>query len=200
MDFPEGGSLLMCDTSGREYLYAGGFTTNGFGITLRRIDGSPALVFADDDELEEDMQRLRAYDGSGRPMLAEDSSGDGVAWPVAPVPFAGLSWPTWDHNDSGTFVTVAEALTYKSSPRLFVRCRHITDGTAAGQVRLLANGEQLGTTVDVANLTLGVTTFGTPLALPGAVGDAVTLEVQARVSAGAGKTYARVTGALQWQS
>jgi hypothetical protein len=198
--FPEGGSLLMKDTSGREYLYAGGLSTNGFGLKLTRINGSPALVFADDDELEEAVQRLRLYDSNARPLLAEDASGEGSAWPLVPIPFAGVSWPTWDYNSTSTFTTVASALLYKTSARAYVICQHIGSDTATGQVRLMANGTQLGTTATVANLAQANTTFGTPLALPGAIGEPVTLEIQTRVASGAGKAHARVIGAHQWSS
>lgn len=200
LSFPAGGSLLANDLAGRQYAYIGGLSSTGFGCLLTRINGQAALVFADDDALAEAVQRLRLFDSNGAPLITEDTSGNGAAWPLAPIPFAGASWPTWDNNPTTGWATVASALTYKSSSRLYTVANHIADGTAAGEVRLLANGTQLGPTATVANLAMGQTTFGTPAALPGAIGDPVTLELQARITTGAGKTYARVTAAMQWPS
>ncbi|KJK10788.1 hypothetical protein UB45_17045 [Terrabacter sp. 28] len=200
LSFPAGGSLLANDLAGRQYAYLGGLSTNGFGAILTRLNGQAALVFADDDALLEAVQRLRLFDSNGKPLITEDASGSGAAWPLAPIPFAGVSWPTWDNNATTTWTTVATALTYKSSARIYAVANHIADGTAAGEVRLLANSTQVGATATVANLAMGQATFGTPAALPGAVGDPITLELQARNTTGTGKTYARMTAAMQWPS
>ena len=200
LSFPAGGSMLANDLQGRQYAYVGGLSSQGFGCLLTRLNGQAALVFADDDALAEAVQRLRLFDSNGKPLITEDASGSGAAWPLAPIPFAGMSYPTWDSNNTIGWVTVASALTYKSSARLYAVANHIADGTAAGEVRLLANGSQLGPTATVANLAMGQTTFGTPAALPGAIGDPITLELQARNTSGSGKTYARITTAMQWPS
>lgn len=200
--FTGGGSLLLKDQANppREFMYAGGFSTNGFGVTLTRLNGVKALVFADNDPVNETVQRISLLDSNGTSLFAEDAAGAGAGWPLAPIPFGGMSWPTWDNNTTATFATVASAVTYKSSPRFVVAVKHICDASTAGEVRLMVNGTQVGATATSAALTVNTATFGTPAALPGNVGDAMTINVDARVTSGTGKCYARVAYALQWSS
>ncbi|WP_374969927.1 hypothetical protein [Terrabacter sp. BE26] len=193
---PEGGSLLLGDLQGRTHLYSGGLATNGFGTYLQRINGTQALTFADSDPVNESVQRIALADSDGKPLLAEDAAGSGAAWPLAPIQFRGLSWPTWSNNNGAAFVSIEAATTYKTSPRLYVSVQGICDSTAAGEMRLLVNGTQLGATVALPNLALTGSTFGTPAALPGAIGDGLSIELQTRVTSGTGKAYGRVLAAL----
>lgn len=195
-----GGSIELDDKQGRVVMYAGGFTTNGFGLTLTRLNGVNALVFADNDPNNETTQRISLLDSSGYSLFTEDTSGTGAAWPLAPIVFAGMSWPTWDNNTTATFATVSSGVTYKSSPRFVIGVQHICDAATTGEVRLMVNGTQLGATAAVAASAINSATFGTPAALPGNIGDSVTINVQTRVTSGTGKCYARVAYCLHWTS
>lgn len=198
--FPAGGSLLMRDTHGRDYLYAGGVTTTGFAMTLTRIDGSLALVFADDSPTTELAQVIRLLDRNGYLLIGEDPSGEGASWPLAPIQFVDMTWQNWPNNTTGAFAAVQSALTYKSSPRIYVACQAICDGTATGSVQLKCNGTAVGSAVAVPNLAFVGPTFGTPAAVAGSIGDALSLSLETMVTAGAGKCYAKVTAALAWPS
>lgn len=143
-------------------------------------------------------QRVTISDSGGADLLREDDGGLGAAWPLAPVPFAGISWPTWDSNSSASFTSVASAFSLKSSPQLLVTVRAICDGSAAGEVRLVCNGVQLGA-AGVPNLSMTTATFG-PSTPDGAIGSDLDLQVDTRVTSGAGRCYARVVAAQQWPS
>lgn len=136
-------------------------------------------------------------DVNGGDLVRADPAG-GAAWPLAPVPFAGLSWPTWDSNDTATFASVAMGFSLKSSPQLVVTARAICDGSAAGEVRFVCNGVVLGT-ASVPNLSMTTVTFG-PYTPAGAIGSDLNVQVDTRVTSGAGKCYARVISAQQWPS
>lgn len=195
-----GGSILMQDTHSRQWLYAGGFSTNGFGVQLSRTDGSVALLFSDNDPVNELPQYIGLYDRGGKSIVAEDLSGNGAAWPLAPIQFEDLTWANWANNTTSSFVAVQQAVHYKSSPRAYITAQAICDGTATGEVRLMCNGTQIGTTATLANLTMTAVTFGTPATLPGAIGDPLTFTLETRVTAGAGKTYGKVLTAMAWPS
>jgi hypothetical protein len=195
-----GGSIELDDKAGRQVMYVGGFTTNGFGMTLTRLNGQAALVFSDNDPVNETTQRISLQDSNGTPLFAEDKNGTGSSWPLAPVVFSGLSWPNWDSNNTSTFTTVSTALTYKASPRFVINVQHICDAGTTGEVRLTVNGTQVGSTVASAALTVNNAAFGTPAALPGNVGDAMTINVDTRTTSGTGACRARVTYCLQWAS
>ena len=200
LTFPAGGSLLMKDTSNRNYLYAGGFTTAGFGLVLYRLDGSPALTFSDIDPLTEQIQIISLTDRGNKALISEDVSGAGASWPLAPIVFSDLTYQTWPSNTTATFTGVQTALQYKSSPRIYVSAQAICDGTATGEVRLMCNGIQVGATVAVPNLAFVSAAFGTPAAVAGAIGTTLQFSLDTRVTAGAGACRAKVFYAVAWPS
>lgn len=198
--FSNGGSLLLQDGAGREYAYLGGFTTNGYGVQLVRLDGTTALLFSDQDPVNESVQFISLLDRSGWAIVAEDKSGAGAGWPLAPILFEDLTWAQWAYNTTASFVAVQSATHYKSSPRAYIAAQAICDGTATGEVRLMCNGTQIGTTASLANLTMTNAAFGTPATLPGAIGDALSFTLETRVTGGAGKVYAKALTAMAWPS
>ena len=201
LDFDSGGSIRMRDNAGRDFMYSGGFATNGFGFTLTRLNGVQALVFADDDPDNEAVQRIRLMDRNGKALVSEDSGGSGLSWPLVPIPFNGADWRQWHGNDTATFTEVRGATLYKPAPRFYLTVNHVGDSAdTTGELRLLVNGVQQGATVPVGALAIGQTDFQTPAVLPGAVGDLVTLAVQARRTAGTGFIRAEVMLATTWAS
>lgn len=200
LSLSSGGSIELDDTSSRQVFYAGGFTTNGFGVVLTRLNGQAALVFADNDPVNETTQRIAIHDSNGAGLFTEDLAGAGAGWPLAPIQFEDLTWAGWANNTTGTFTAVQQAVHYKSSPRIYFAGQAIADGTAAGEVRLMCNGAQIGGTMALANLTMTNVGFGTPATLPGSIGDPLTLTLETRVTSGAGKAYAKALTAMAWPS
>lgn len=171
-----------------------GFTSTGPGaLALLRSTGVPALTFTDGPTTG-GVQRITIADSDGRALLREDDTGSGAAWPLVPVPVPGTTWQTWDYTTAATFTTIAEGSTLKSSPGLTVTVVAIADGSAAGEVRVMAGAVQVGATAAFPTASLTRFTVG-PQLLAGVVGDPVTVTLQARVASGAGKCYARVVAA-----
>lgn len=195
-----GGSVELDDKNGRQVFYVGGFTTNGFGAVLTRLNGQAALVFADNDPLNESVQRINLYDSNGAALFTEDANGSGAGWPLVPIQFEDLTWAGWANNTTATFTAVQQATYYKSSARIYFAGQAICDGTATGEVRLMCNGTQIGTTTTLANLAMTNVGFGTPATLPGAIGDPLTLTLETRVTGGSGKAYAKALTAMAWPS
>jgi hypothetical protein len=157
---------------------------------MYRLDGSTALALIDDAD-DEQVQRLKLYDRGGVKILAEDPQGDGLEWPAIPIPFGGLDYTKWPGTTSATFAALLEGYSYRMHRRAYVGVRHTTDisGTT-GEIRLLANGTQVGSTVSVG-FSLGHSFIG-PFTVPGAGGSGVTYSVEGRVTTGAGKVLADV--------
>lgn len=173
-----------------------GFTATGpNSMALLRNNGVPALVFTDGPTTN-GVQRISLTDSDGMDLFREDTSGQGAAWPLAPIFFAGTSWPTWDSNNTTSFVTVAEGFSQKSSPRVALTAMAITDGSAVGEAQFVCNGLPLGEVTVVPNLSLTRFTVG-PISVPGLMGDGLNLSLQVRSSSGAGKCYGRVVAAQQ---
>lgn len=195
----EGGSILTADGQGRALFYAGGFaetipgTPQGYGIAFYRLDGSVALLLADDSD-DEQVQRVKVYDRNGKTIFAEDRQGDGLEWPVIPIVFAPMDYREWPGTTSTTFEALLQATPYRQHRRAFVRVRHTTDvSDTTGEARVTVNGTQVGSTISVG-FGIGTTLVG-PFDVPGVHGDSPEIKVEGRVTAGTGKVRATVTRA-----
>lgn len=194
-----GGSALINDGQGRVLLYAGGLSETvpgvpqGYGVFLARLDGSYAMRFSDDAD-DEQVQRWKFYDRNGKRILAEDPQGDGLEWPALPLVFANMDYTTWPGTPSTTFTALAQAVAYRQHRRAFVTVRHTTDeSTTSGQLRLMVNGTQVGSTISVG-FGIGENLVGA-FDVPGVHGDSTTYTIEARTTAGPGKVRAAVVRA-----
>lgn len=192
----EGGSVRVKDTQSRDLFYAGGLTETipgtpqGHAVMLYRLDGTTALALIDDAD-DEQVQRLKLYDRNGAKILAEDPQGDGLEWPAVPIPFGALDYTKWAGTTSTTFTGLLSGFTYRMHRRAFVSVRHTTDvsGTT-GEVRLLANGTPVGSTLAVG-FSVSQALIG-PFTVPGAGGEGVNYTLQGRVTAGTGQIRADI--------
>lgn len=195
--FDSGGSILMKDNDGREYMYAGGFATNGFGVTLTRLNGVQALIFSDDDPTGEQVQRIRLLDRNGQTLVSEDTAGDGLAWPLIPFTTYCDDFAQWGGSTDAAFKGVAGAQEYKHSPRIYVRVKHTTDASdTTGELRVTVNGTQIGATTAVG-FAIGTTDFG-PAAVTGAMKSLVDVRAECRRTAGTGAVRAEIILCMSW--
>lgn len=155
---------------------------------LRRADGTLALAMYDPAPGFGGFQQFLALlDRAGNVILSDDTdSGQGLARPYIPgsfyrTRFADMSVAT----TSASFETMWGATLYKQHPQLVVGVLATTDvaGTS-GQVRVLVNGAQLGTTQTLGfagqNLTFGAAP------VPGAHMGPLLVEVQGCRTGGTG--------------
>lgn len=199
IDIVNGGSFLTADGQSRALFYAGGLaetvpgTPQGYGVYLRRLDGSFALHFSDDAD-DEQPQRIKVYDRNKYMIFAEDPQGDGLEWPVIPIPFERSDYQGWPGTTSGTFTELLQGGMYRQHRRALVMVKHTTDeSTTTGEVRVTIGGAQVGATVSV-EFAIGTSFIG-PFDVPGSHGSSTTLRVEARRTAGPGNVKVTVARA-----
>jgi hypothetical protein len=158
-------------------------------LLVRRADNSLALslydAFPDTDGTLN--QALSWWDRFGNTVLADDTdSGQGLARPwlsggFSRTRFADMSVAT----ASTTFETVCDALVNRQQPRWEVGIRASMDTPGAtGEVRVLVDGQQLGSTSTEA-FAVSTRYYG-PSAILGTYGQDALVEIQARVTSGTG--------------
>lgn len=169
-------------------------------LVIRRADGTTVLrlwdAFPDPDGTLN--QALSWIDRSGNVAFADDTdSGQGIARPwlsggFAPVRYEDMSVST----ASATFETLWEARITKQQPRLEVIYRATMDlAGATGETRVLVNGVQLSTTSTEGFVV--VVRYRGPEAVAGAHMSELVVEIQGRVTGGAGARV-RVEG-IGWR-
>ncbi|TFV91413.1 hypothetical protein [Blastococcus sp. CT_GayMR16] len=160
------------------------------GMTLRREDGTLAMALYDPTPDPGSpggfKQFLAIYDRSGNIIFSDDTeSGQGHARPRVPLTFYRARSNDWPQVTSTTFETVYRAKGDKQQPRLNIRVWGVNDSAGAtGEVRVMVNGVQLGTTGATSSAI--ITEFLMVGAVAGSYGTNLVIEVQARMVAGAG--------------
>jgi hypothetical protein len=195
----DGGDITVLDTNGNQVVKIGHDTAGIRGVAFT----SPAGVDMVDFYIEPStgIPFLRVLDSTGQACLVTNplSTGVGLGWPWIPFSLAPMVIAQWPYNTTGSFVTVAQCVTNRASQEIFVEARVVCySGATAGQARLLVNSVQVGSTATVGT---GVTdaNFG-PAAAAGNIGTNQFVELQTRVTAGAGNCAAQAYGGYWLQS
>jgi hypothetical protein len=188
-----GGQLVVKDVNGNQVVKLGYDSAGVRGAALTSPSGVDMLNFY--VQTGTGLPYLVILDSTSNLALATDSDGDGsgLYWPWIPVPIQTQKIANWPSTNSTSFDTVSSGGSYKFSQRLHVYANVICDGGAtAGQARILVNGTQVGSTVNVST-TLGTTFMGTPdFASNVLAADYAWLEIQAKVTAGSGNCRVQV--------
>jgi hypothetical protein len=205
----DGGAFTLASTTGQVVLLAA--TTNipdGSGrtqqsFTVGRDDGTTAFYVTDAGTTpgHPHQQNWALLDRTQNIVVAEDTvSGAGLARPW-------LSLGQWDDQSaptstttSSTYVTLATMGAYRQHPRIAAQClARTSDSTTAGSLQLLANGTAIATAT-VAAGTFAYVNFPIATLPAGTFGDALTLQIQGRRTAGTGTIGVRGSGAFGVQS
>lgn len=196
----QGGEIVMEDDTGKVIIRLGkvffvdGNSKPGLAAFRTDADGGAVAMSLYDGI-------LAAWDRQGNIVLSTDEvSGQGLARPWLPVTWAGSDFTLWPGTTGATFAAIAETAVPRQQPRLFARIRHTTDvsGTT-GQLRLMCNGVQLGSTIAVG-FSIGATDIGPVDLPPGNFGDILGLSLDARRTAGTGTVRGMVTASWTQQS
>ncbi|SNR33161.1 hypothetical protein [Blastococcus mobilis] len=160
------------------------------GWIVRRADGTNVLLLRDafpENGPDGVHQALSWLDRTGNTVLADDTdSGQGLARPYVPIVFYRSRNSDWPTVTGGDWQTVYRAKAPKQQPRLLVRAfAGATDGSTSGELRVMINGTQHGSTQAVVGATVGEFIFG-PDAVAGSHMSDLSVEIQARVTAGTG--------------
>lgn len=205
-----GGALVVEAADGDPSVYFGAVAptlpdgTFQPGFIMWREDGTIAAAMYDPSPQPagpgDYKQFLAIYDRAGNILFSDDTdSGQGIARPYLAYAFySGRFTDTPSVTSSGTFETLWQAVGYKQNPRLFVGASSLADSGITGEVRVLVNGTQLGTTQAVTASPVAHS-FG-PAAIPGSHMSSLTIQIQARVTAGTGNLRVLPSSANGFQS
>ncbi|MFI2663744.1 hypothetical protein [Micromonospora carbonacea] len=196
----DGGSLRIVNTDGVSIAWMGAFSDDESGFILRRAGGQLAFgVYGTGT----DTGFAAMYDLAGQYIVTDDvASGRGLARPYIPVQVGEVSAPTVT-TTSSSFVDVAAGMMSIQHPVLYAYLLvRASDGTTAGEVRLVLDGNPVGSVLSVAAGAYAYASYG-PAALPDnsyQYGALRGLTVQARRTAGSGTIGVRVLTVLGLES
>lgn len=177
--------LRILYPSGATQMIAGEVLPGVVETRFLRSTGSYALIIGGNAGGH---QYAAIYDRSNQAVLSDDTiSGVGIGVPYIPAgAFQSNSAPT-DVTSSTVFVTLQTAQFSKMNPRMAIQVLgRASDGTTAGEIRVIdEDGTQIGTTITVPAGAFAYYNIG-PVAVPGTFKESKSLNLQARVTAGAG--------------
>ncbi|MGD9485022.1 hypothetical protein WDH52_17490 [Streptomyces sp. TRM70308] len=177
----DGGRLRVRTPAGEDLLYLGRVQPDRpdgeqqQGLVVRRDDGSLALTVwtGSPDTLPD--QPVQILDRKGNVVVADDAKRRGLARPYVPYPLPAPVAPArWESTGATEWTTLFRGPGIAQHPRL--HCRIAAEGDAGAEVRLLADGEQVGPVGGPEGLTFTAV-------LAAEFSATVTFEVQARVAA-----------------
>lgn len=183
----EGGTLRVEAPSGQPVLVTGEFASGKYGARISRSDGTgTALVVG--SEPAEFGQMIRIYPrGAGSvAIVMDDALHDGwLGRPWVPVPLPVPVAPEWwPSTTSSTWQTVAVSYASRQHVAISGYGRIYAEASTTGQMRVLAQGTQVGPTTSVTGTVNSVSVRAN---LPaGTWGELLTVEVQLQRTSGTG--------------
>lgn len=206
-----GGGLTGIDpTTSNEVFFLGlGPFEDGSGrqqmeTLLFRDDGSLAFGVADRGTTDghTHLQNVFIKDRAGNFVIADDTvSGIGLANPhVVAGTLQNTNTSTWPATNASSFTSIADTYVEMQNAAFAWIIQLLADSGTTAQFELLVNGTQIGTTQTV---TAGFGSWSvTNQVLPGppALGSFMHIDLQAKVTAGAGSARARCFFVSGWQS
>lgn len=204
----DGGSWRMLDVDGSELGYVGPLFHDGEetqrGLIFSRSDGTRAFVVYGG---EGGTQFVAMLDRQGNIIVSDDTfTGQGLANPWLPLghpyPLRQADPIVWTTPAEATFGALWNIPHLKQHPKIWVKCYVTSDADTTGEVRLWDgfNNVQYGATVPLAAFDAKYVDFGGPFEFPGFYQQESLLQVQARVTGGAGRIGTQVYFAYGRQS
>ena len=203
----DGGQLRLVDPDGTVLLELGALPEQP-----PRLDGKPQVgwIFRRDNgemaafcltNVVGGVQSWSWTDRGGHGVLADDAfSSFGLASPYVPLVHGPARIADWYSSTSATFEAIVRADFSQQHPTYWAtfQCWASTAGTT-GEVRVMLDGVQLGSTVPVVNGSVTLTTEGGPATGNTWHGSRV-LTIEARRTAGTGNILLSVSGIEGQQS
>jgi hypothetical protein len=190
----DGGSFTMATPSGNIVVNAGqAVIPDGTGRTQQifqvgRDDGTTAFYVADFGTVSghTHQEAWALLDRAQNVIVAEDTtSGHGLASPYISVPFVDISAPTMT-TTSTTFQGLQWGFLFEQHPKFTALVLAQTPSGTTGEFRFTIGGVQIGSTVSVPSNTFGALVFN-PGTVPSFLwGSGVTVQLEGRVTGGAG--------------
>lgn len=172
----------------------------GTGMLVEGPDGTDIASFS--YNFADGSSTANLHDEKNNIIVGNDSvSGQGLARPYVPMGgFFRAKYSDWTvQTTSATFETLWRGELLKQHPKLSVATNSSMDTSGStGELRVLVNGVQLGTTATI-NFALTTTLFG-PTAVDGSHMQLLAVEIQGRVASGAGALRVEPLHAIGRQS
>jgi hypothetical protein len=186
----KGGALKVLYSAGQLAVYFGGLMTGGTyagtGILITEPSGTNIASFSYNEVTSTHTANL--HDGQGNVIVGNDSaSGQGLARPYVPMSgFGRARYADWTiATSSVTFETLWRGEMLKQHPQLSVATLASADTSGAtGEIRVLVNGTQIGTTQTVGFAQ--TTSLVGPAPVAGTHMQLLAVEIQARLASGTG--------------
>ncbi|WP_158840961.1 hypothetical protein [Saccharothrix deserti] len=178
--------LKMVDDNGVLVLYAGPDAEDRQVFELRREGGAAILT----TYFTAFGQAWSLFDPGGQVAVADDAdSGQGLARPYIPLPHNQTDWNVMPKTTSASFVTLDEVRYYKQHPRVNMSIKTGAAVGSAGEWRVLQDGAvRASGTITASVITVAFASF----AVTGSHLAPLNLDVQARVTSGAGPVSAHI--------
>lgn len=203
-----GGTVEVADPTGNPLLTFADQPLGDRGITLYRTDGTPVLVVRA-TSVAGGAQSLLIYDKAGRVIGGgAQNAYSGIDAPYLPIPFAPTDLTSGARAQATTatsYTALFEHAGYYQNPGLRLQVKAFcSDGTTAGLVEVYDTlaGVELGTlasstpqtiTIPAGTTTATVFTAAAPYALPGSMGDDLSLQVRVKRTAGTGSVSVAIS-------
>lgn len=185
----DNGEVKVQNTNGYNMFYLGPLTQGGVlfrGMLLQRENGQKMFAngVADSDP---DKIFFAWLDNAQNTLFSDDgSAGIGIARPWLSMPTVPVLSTSIPVHQSASFTSVySTGWILKQQPNVEVQALLYSTGGGVGEARFTANGSPIGSTITINNGDF-VWTPVTSLALPGAYGTYVRVELQTRRTNGAG--------------
>lgn len=210
----DGGDVVMLDTDGSVMFRLGAQEFGDRGLSLFRENGSAVLELKRDGVSPLLQQAWRLKDGAGNVLVGEWAFGTGLTRPRIPMPVFPVAAPAgWGLNGpevsttSGTFTSLFRVDTRRQNPLyqpvLSIYC---SDTSTAAEVQVIdvatsdpldnffGGGDWVG--VHAAGSTATVEYTPALSGLPGSHDSRIQLDIQVRVTAGAGTVTLAVPSSM----
>lgn len=188
------GSLSLFSPSGERLvlfgtIVQGGENSRGWIFSFDQGDDEPTTAFSLGGDPGQQFWSLRDHDGNI--LVSNDSvSGGGLARPYIPMP---LPKPVgvghWSSTDSASFAAIDRSSAANQHPWIAVSFSAFAEAGTTGDVRFTVNGTQVGDTATVSDGEFGGAEFEAEMPAGIGFGSGLTLELQARRTAGTGEVY-----------
>lgn len=162
---------------------AGDGSYQGTGILVQDSNGADIFTARSDQATGNPI--CIVWDAAQHAVIATDGSGQGLGRPHIPFVFYSARYTdTPQVTTAGSFETLWTASCYKVNPAVYVAAAAVSDVGTTGEVRVLVNGAQIDVTGNVTSVSVSHA-FG-PDVVAGDPSTFLTIEIQARVTSGAG--------------
>lgn len=148
-------------------------------------------------------QTLGLWDAAGNTLWTDDAiAGQGIGRPYLSFPMLPWNAGLWPSTSSGSFTTLWVGGPPKQQPQVFLEGTANVPSGVSAQIRLwdAVNLVQIGSTVTLSSVPSGATWSIGPAPIGGGHLGLLGLQVQARISAGAGTVQVGVYTAYGQQS